>query len=1504
MRNRNFNKFIISLLLIGQILPVAAVNKVQKTYDPELIRVAQEALKDNPDGPLNPENPGTLEPVNPGDPAGVYIAPASVDFGIVATGQYAASQKVVIYNKTTSLKVVSNVALQGASFIQTTNCSNTALPAGTGSCTVVLYGSPKAAGENIGRIVFTMQDGAVLAGELKVTGAAPSISAEPSAISNRKFVGESSVTSNIDVVNKGDRPAVISEIVLTGDQVVSMAGAEACNGLTLQPGQSCAISVTSYFGTIGTFNSAVSVGYLEQGIVRNAAIPILNVVAAQADECAPSCSTPEDEIPSEGTPPELPDGASLTISPQADTFGTQVVGAALTNKSVTLTNNGAMDLDLAFSGVNPGGFTVQNGCSGQSLAVGATCTLVIGGVVAAVGPKTLNLTITASNSSNIQLLAAYSVNGVQGAVSLSPVQFPRMQIGDPIPSRNTTVMNTGSAELTIGTLNQTSSRFLLAADACSGKTLQINETCGLTISFNPDVAGDFQGEFVLPTSAGEFVQVASGSAVSDVLEAGATIDFGNVKVNEFQPARSMLFTNMGTQPSRIDNATVTGAGFVMTADGCQGQNLGPGQSCSVQVSFTAPSYGVIAGEVHVERDNKKLASGQLQALSAAPTLQANPAVLSTGTLAQGQNYSGTFQVTNPGLNTATVESLSSNNPNVQVSGCVNSVLEQNQSCVATIQYTATNATIVNAIISAQVSQLDGAIDVLRFDAELADQGIQISPTNSYEFPKATSGSRSQTFTLTQFGAAEQALGTVTLSTSSPGSIYLGADTCSGVTLNNGSSCTVEVFSSINGPTPSLGGTVSVTASNTQPVTFTVTVPEVTRELTAPAAPTIADVPAGTTHNGSLVYRNNSDLPVTVDSLTSSTTDVEIVSQTCVGSIAPADFCTVNYRIVTDSDDPRIYKGTIRARYLDSAGLNKFADVILQLSALGASVQTPGSVEFPTTQVNASSTDDSQVIEIEHSLSSKLDTLEFTSIVASNGFSIGANNCDVPLARGASCNLTIVNSGRDKAKRLTGNVTLTPAAGALVSVALARDILPVVTAVTPSNIDNQQQTPVTITGAGFDAATTYLVKAANDAPATAVSVLNSTTLQATLPVAGINSVGTYDLKVAYQGGFDVVLSGALNYAAPELGAEWAVQPHNLAGHRIASITKAADGAWVGCSMRPAATLVRSVDQGASWTVTANTTWQACSPIKTHPENSNVMVSILGENSVGLGYGYHALAISTNAGQTWSQTTIRQSQESTSYATKSENFITTHNGRLYAGVVTNHSSQSNGTQIYEIASNGGFTEIQIGGRFAVTPSGMYSTGGILTVVYGGGKTFQGVGTGQNPFSATANDGTAIGGASLWSISSTMANMNNAVQLKGLPNSPHLFVQNNGATGQVLLVLMDLNQTYGAGGVAHAGKQVVASGANGLPGRPETAGLIVHDVAYMDATNTAYLMLSTSTATSTQKVLIYRTNDGINYFPVSPNPAPTALSGAQQGLLGRLIAVDGKLMVSYPGKLAVAQ
>lgn len=222
-----------------------------------------------------------------------------------------------------------------------------------------------------------------------------------------------------------------------------------------------------------------------------------------------------------------------------------------------------------------------------------------------------------------------------------------------------------------------------------------------------------------------------------------------------------------------------------------------------------------------------------------------------------------------------------------------------------------------------------------------------------------------------------------------------------------------------------------------------------------------------------------------------------------------------------------------------------------------------------------------------------------------------------------------------------------------------------------------------------------------------------------------NVGIVRPQCGYDGGVDVVLSGALNYAAPELGAEWAVQPHNLAGHRIASITKAADGAWVGCSMRPAATLVRSVDQGASWTVTANTTWQACSPIKTHPENSNVMVSILGENSVGLGYGYHALAISTNAGQTWSQTTIRQSQESTSYATTSENFLTAHNGRLYAGVITNHSSQSNGTQIYEIASNGGFTEIQIGGRFAVTPSGMYSTGGILTVVYGGGKNISGRG-----------------------------------------------------------------------------------------------------------------------------------------------------------------------------------
>lgn len=1504
MRNQNFKKFIVSLLLIGQILPVAAVNKVQKTYDPDLIRTAQEVLKNDPDGPLNHDAPGPLAPVNPGDPSGVYIAPSDLDFGTVSTGQYAASQKVVIYNKTSSLKVVSDVSLQGTAFSQTTNCKNTALPAGTGSCTVVLYGMPKMAGENLGRIVFTLQDSTVLVGALKITGTAPSITAEPAAIDNRRFLGEAATTSKIEIINRGTQSAVISEVSMSGADVVALEGSAQCTGVTLQAGQSCAVSVTSYYNAVGTFNSAVDIQYLDQGVSKTAVIPILTVVAAQEGPCAPNCQTPNDPPPPGDGPPPLTDGGSIAVTPQADTFGTQVVGSALTAKSVTVTNDGTMDLDLVIKGVNPGGFSVQDGCSGQPLAVGASCTLLVGGVVAATGVKSLNLNFTASNSSRIQQTAAYSVNGVQGALALTAVQFPRVQLGDPILSKNTTLMNVGTSEITLGALNQTAGRFMLAADACSGKTLQINESCGLTVSFMPDVAGEFQGEFVVPTSSGNFVQVALGSAISDLLESGEAVNFGDVRINEFQPARAMLFTNVGTQPSKIDAATVSGTGYSLVADNCQGQTLGPGQSCSVQVSFTAQAYGVVGGQVQITRDAAPLAFGYLTARSPSPTVKATPALLTTGTIAQGQTYSGTVQISNPGVNTAVVTTLRSNNANVLVSGCSNAVLEQNQNCVATVQYTATSAPTAAATISAVVQGTDTPLDVLRFEAERADQGIQVSPSNSFEFPKAVSGTRSQTFTLTQFGAAEQVLGNVEFSTSNSSILSLGVDSCSGTTLTNGSSCTVEVISTISGPTPSVGASVNIVASNTKPVSFTVTVPAVTRTLSAPASPAIADIPAGTIHTGSLTYRNSSDVPVTVDSLTSTTADIEILSQTCLATIAAGDSCTVNYRIATDSEDPRIYKGTVRAQYLDSTGVSRFADVILQLNALGASVRTSGSVEFPTTQVNTSSTDDSQVVQIEHELSSKLETLEFTSIVASNGFSIGANNCDVPLARGASCNLTIVNSGRDKAKRLTGNVTLTPVAGSLVSVALARDILPVVTAVTPSNIDNQQQTPVTITGAGFDAATTYLVKAANDAPASAVSVVNSTTLQATLPVAGINSVGTYDLKVAYQGGFDVVLSGALNYAAPELGAEWAVQPHNLAGHRIASITKAADGAWVGCSMRPAATLVRSVDQGASWTVTANTTWQACSPIKTHPENSNVMVSILGENSVGLGYGYHALAISTNAGQTWSQTTIRQSQESTSYATTSENFLTAHNGRLYAGVITNHSSQSNGTQIYEIASNGGFTEIQIGGRFAVTPSGMYSTGGILTVVYGGGKTFQGVGTGQNPFSATANDGTAIGGASLWSISSTMANMNNAVQLKGLPNSPHLFVQNNGATGQVLLVLMDLNQTYGAGGVAHAGKQVVASGADGLPGRPETAGLIVHDVAYMDATNTAYLMLSTSTATSTQTVLIYRTNDGINYFPVSPNPAPTALSGAQQGLLGRLIAVDGKLMVSYPGKLAVAQ
>ncbi len=120
----------------------------------------------------------------------------------------------------------------------------------------------------------------------------------------------------------------------------------------------------------------------------------------------------------------VPQAAPIaTLSATSLSFGGQVQGTASAAQSVTVTNTGSGS--LSFSGVTVGGtnaadYTLTDGCSGQNLANGASCTIGVTFTPGAIGSSTATLTISDNDPSSPQTVAlsgngTYSWSGVQSS---------------------------------------------------------------------------------------------------------------------------------------------------------------------------------------------------------------------------------------------------------------------------------------------------------------------------------------------------------------------------------------------------------------------------------------------------------------------------------------------------------------------------------------------------------------------------------------------------------------------------------------------------------------------------------------------------------------------------------------------------------------------------------------------------------------------------------------------------------------------------------------------------------------------------------------------------------------------------------------------------------------------------------------------------------------------------------------------------------------------------------
>jgi hypothetical protein len=190
-----------------------------------------------------------------------------------------------------------------------------------------------------------------------------------------------------------------------------------------------------------------------------------------------------------------------TILPSPLAFGSQTVGTTSATQNLTVKNTGT----TALSGMNITGVTgnsspfarVTNGVPqncGNTLAVGASCTVRVRFTPTAVGGASGTVTVGYNNPTGPAPTATLSGTGAAASVTIGSPTFGTLlsngtlEFGNPAGSVSSTVTLTvvGSSPITFGTATVSGVRFSKASgagsDTCSGKP--IAGTCTITINFN------------------------------------------------------------------------------------------------------------------------------------------------------------------------------------------------------------------------------------------------------------------------------------------------------------------------------------------------------------------------------------------------------------------------------------------------------------------------------------------------------------------------------------------------------------------------------------------------------------------------------------------------------------------------------------------------------------------------------------------------------------------------------------------------------------------------------------------------------------------------------------------------------------------------------------------------------------------------------------------------------------------------------------------------------------
>jgi hypothetical protein len=299
------------------------------------------------------DSPETIALTGSGYTTTATVSPATLQFASTQSGTVTAAQTVTVTNTGANIMQMYGVTVAG-NFTQTNNCSTIAPQA---SCSVNVIFAPKGSGILAGSL--SLNDNASGNPQLIVlsgTGVAPVVSITPASLTFASQNAGTATTQKLTITNQGNAPLSFSKIQMQGDY------SQTNNCTAVAPSASCTVNVS--FDPTSSGARAGSITFTDTAATSPQIVLLSGTGVA----------------------------AQITLSPAALTYTGAPIGTVSSAQAVTVTNSGTAAMTIA-SIQATGDFAETNNC-GSSLAVGASCTVMVTFNPQAAGARTGTLTLT------------------------------------------------------------------------------------------------------------------------------------------------------------------------------------------------------------------------------------------------------------------------------------------------------------------------------------------------------------------------------------------------------------------------------------------------------------------------------------------------------------------------------------------------------------------------------------------------------------------------------------------------------------------------------------------------------------------------------------------------------------------------------------------------------------------------------------------------------------------------------------------------------------------------------------------------------------------------------------------------------------------------------------------------------------------------------------------------------------------------------------------------------